>query len=102
MSFNPNIAFGLCATAVALRAKQGRVPVRDCLELATCALRVMDDDPAARSAVVSFLDMARNDPVGAGEVLLDFVTGRHCMSFAGDHDQTLKFDWQRRVDCGVG
>lgn len=67
------VAFGLYATTIALKAKSGQLRIGDQIEFALRALEMVHDDPAARVCVIDFLTHCELDPHGAGERLQDFI-----------------------------
>ncbi len=69
------IAFGLAATAIAMRARVGQLRVSDQVGFAARALEWVHDDALARLAVVDFLTHCQRDPVGAGSRLQEFILG---------------------------
>lgn len=72
--FNPRAAFGLAATAVAMKAKAGlHLTQRDQLNLAEICLTHVGDCAGARAATTAFLQGCRADPEAAGVALQEFV-----------------------------
>lgn len=69
------IAFGLAATAIAMKARVGQLRSVDQIGFALRALEWVHDDDLARMAVVDFLTHCPRDPVGAGTRLQNFVLG---------------------------
>jgi hypothetical protein len=67
------IAFGLAATAIAMKARVGQLRVSDQVGFAARALEWVHDDELARLAVVDFLTHCQRDPVGAGSRLQEFI-----------------------------
>ncbi len=88
-----HIAFGVCATSVAMRAISGRCRNADRLELCLALLDLAADDEEAREATVAFCRGSQTDVVAAGEDLREFVRfwRRHL-------PPVPEFEWQGRVD----
>lgn len=107
MDRNPRIAFGLSATTVALKAKTGRLQLRDQVEFAAKALAFVPEDEAARGAVLDFLSAVRSSPIEAGARLQDFIAGwevsfdplapERTLQRIGE-EAAVEFDWQKRAD----
>gem|GEM_PF-4830173 len=103
---SPTIAFGLHASAVALKAKMGRVLVRDRLELLAVTLEWVPEDELAREAVLSFNKIVQTDQVIAGaalqvflEVWLPEVEPRRAEEVLVEIEaEGHQYEWQRRAD----
>ena len=102
-AFNPVVAFGLEAVAMAFKAKCRALGRGDPGDLVRLQQRFVPTDDRARDAVAEFASVAVTDPCRAGARLLDFVLGwRAGRVSAGlfrcpvpDHST-----WQDRKDCG--
>lgn len=101
MTRNPAIAFGLSACAAAMKAKAGRLCLRDQLDLARRALEFHDIDPAMRAEVLEFLDACNADPVSAGVRLHAQVVGLAEVMAPSVGAEQRRHDWQTRKDCGI-
>lgn len=73
MTSSPRQAFGLAATAVALKAIHDAVQQRDYINLTEMLLAHSGDDETARQATLAFLVDSRSDMSAAGHALQSFV-----------------------------
>lgn len=94
MTQNPIIAFGLNATAAAMKAKSGYFGVLDQLDLARSALVHADTIPFCCSEVEFFLATVDGQPVAAANRLLAFAQALVPPESEGQPE----FDWQKRAD----
>lgn len=101
MTRNPAIAFGLSATSAAMKAKAGRLCLRDQLDLARRALEFEDIDAAMRAEVLIFLDGCAADPRAAGDRLHAQVLGLAAVMAPSIEAELRRHDWQGRKDCGL-
>lgn len=101
-------AFGLNGTTIALKARAGCLTVRDRLGFAMVALEWVAEEPAARAAVVDFLNDVAMDPAGAGLRLQQFLDGwmqdidpyRPEIVLAAIEADAVQAGWATRKDCG--
>ena len=105
---SPRVAFGLAATTVALKARTGKLTLRDRLIFAERALDWVLDWPDALCAVRDFLALVQAQPTEAGMALADWVS-RHMDDLApqragevldGIEASRAAHDWTTRKDCG--
>lgn len=113
---SPIVAFGLKATAVALKAKNNQLRMLDKLELAKACLEWMGGNAKVGDAVVSFLALVDREPIEAAnmlqelaaklapdsdprraEVVLKEIEREQPTSFHAIPAQE-QFDWQKRKD----
>ena len=111
MGSDPNIAFGLRLTKVALAAKAGMLTTRDRIELLTDVLAFFRQDDVVCNAVLAFSRDCQIDQHKAGADLLDFMEtycGDERFSRAAATEAALAtiaredmviYDWQKRADC---
>lgn len=100
---NTHIAFGLSATTIALKARNGELRLRDQVKLARDFFDWVPDDVGARDAVRDFLAMSAFDPEAAGLVLQDWVRDQAHLRSPFDVEAALatvtaEHDWQDRAD----
>lgn len=107
MSFSPRVAFAFSAQAIALKAKCGRVTMRDQIMFLENALMHVAGDDAAREAALRFTATVGQYPQAAGEDLQSFLDNwipeiaprRPEEVLAGiEAEKGQEFDWQKRVD----
>ena len=108
---NPQIAFGLRAMTMAMKAKTNRLKMLEAAHLASMHQACIPDDIDAALAVVRFLSDLSYGSVAAGEALLGFLTtwADGVMAVAvvltentlTSQTGEAEFDWQTRADiCG--
>ncbi|MGR3495410.1 hypothetical protein [Citreimonas sp.] len=101
-------AFGLNGTTIALKARAGCLTVRDRLGFAMVALEWVAEEPAARAAVIDFLNEVEIDAAGAGLRLQQFLDGwmadldpyRPEIALAALESEAEQAGWATRKDCG--
>ncbi|MGH1579062.1 hypothetical protein [Planktotalea sp.] len=98
-------AFALLACSVALKAKTGRLSVRDQLGFAIAALEWLPAQDAAQTAVVDFTNRFLVDPVDAGTRLQAFVSNwceevnpTRLEATLDEINAQGVFAWQQRAD----
>lgn len=107
--FDPVIAFGLRAVALAMKAKTGQMKRGEAQDLLDCHQLLIPEDDCARDAVMDFAYLAAVDQAAAGVRLHDFILGWRAGAvgaLAAETEAALRdqagdqFDWQARKDCG--
>lgn len=108
MTWNPVVTFGLGVTVMAMKAKGGRVSLRDQLELTKMTLRSVPRDEAAVFAVLEFLEDVNHHTMYAGSALHNFLLGwldevspRESEDILAGGGVAALFDWQKRKDTGL-
>jgi hypothetical protein len=100
---DPRVAFGLAATAVALKARARYLRTPDRLDLYAALLAWVPEDPEARAAVQAFMAGCDRDPATAGAGLQDFIL-EWCPAVDPRAPERVldqmqaEFDWQQRAD----
>lgn len=98
---SPIVAFGLKATAIALKAKTENLRLKDKLDLATSALVFMGDNEEVRDAVVAFNVDVDLEPIAAAERLQDLAAKLAPESDPRRPEIVLKaIEEERRLEAG--
>lgn len=95
---DPRVAFGICATAVALRVRtSGCCTKGDLGDLIVSLLGTVPEDARARDEVTAFVHGVGCDPVAAASQLQDFI-----LKWIPPEPVCVPhYGWQDRRDCGV-
>lgn len=111
-SYSPIVAFGLRAQTVAFKAKTGQLRRGEADSLLTHHDALIPDDLPAHIATIAFIQRVADDPAGAADALLAFLsdwnadlsgaaTEAALRDQAPGHFANPHFDWQDRKDAGL-